>query len=608
MTTSDHETYGATRWNSVRRLFHEARELAPEDRESFLDRHCGDDEVLRREVENMLGADEASTGFLESPVTSSIFGPLEPGRQVGPFRVVAHVGAGNMGEVYRAEREGDFRMSVALKVIHAAKVDQELVWRFRHERQILASLDHPNIARLIDGGTLEDGRPWFALELVDGERIDHYCNRLRLSVPERVKLFRKVCSAVSEAHSLAIVHRDLKPANILVSRDGEPKLLDFGIAKIAEGDPLASDAPTLPALDGGPRDDDDSGSDAMTPLYASPEQAAPSFDPDAESRPIGVRSDVYALGVVLYELLTGHPPYAKTNPWPVVLRSVVEEIPKPPSHIVGTERMRNVRHPKKLTPASVAAERNVKPKTLRRQLMGDLDAILACALEKRPEDRYASVAHLDTDLRAYLEGYPVMPRQSNTFYRVGRLLRRNLLPVVVALAALLFLVTVLGMGWYHEVQILKAQELFAYSVNAHLRQGLSDEISTQDLEDRIDRIGDEAWLANTLEQLGFSLEEQGYLRGAVEFYEESLRMRRRLYGAEHIDVAKALDNLAYVQGLLGRFEVAEKNYKEDLEIRKKIHDEHSMEISRALNNLATLYQNWGGRASREGPTAIGASP
>ncbi len=591
---SEEETYEAARWDTVRRLFHQARELPLSERGRFLEEQCGGDDTLCSEVKRLLDADASSGGFLK-PTARLMFSKLEVGRQVGPFRITGRIGAGNMGEVYRAEREDPFQMSVALKVIDAVKFDEELIWRFQHERQFLARLEHPNIARIIDGGKLDDGRPWFALEYVEGERIDRYCDQRKLTIRERVELFRKVCAAVSEAHGLAIVHRDLKPANILVTSDGEPKLLDFGIAKMVESESVESDALTLSALED-PDSPEDSVllSNPLTPLYASPEQAARILEPTANGHPpIGVRSDVYALGVVLYELLTGHPPYSKTQPWKPVLRSVVKESPAPPSEVVKNERQREGRRPELLTWASVAEERGVRPRQLCRQLAGDLDAIICRALKKKPGNRYLSVAMLDDDLRSHLEGYPVMPRQSNKLYRAGRFLRRNLLPVVAGTAALLILLVYFAMSSRAQRQVLETRE-FLFDLTQIEIEDLSDEVFAQQLREAVADYGDRVWLADNLEELGLDLEARGHLRGALALYQESLAMRQRLLDGGHPDLAVSYNNLAGAQLRLGQFEAAEANYRRDLAIREPHYGSDSVEVSRTLNNLAALYQHWGG--------------
>ena len=595
MSSEDHETYGAAHWDEVRRLFRRARQLPPDTRGDYLQRECSDDDILRREVERMLAADHKAKDFLTSPIRhradEAENGDLALDQRVGPFRISGVIGQGAMGKVYRAEREDHFRMSVALKVIHADKVDDEMLWRFSHERQILAWLDHPNIARLIDGGTLDDGRPWLALQYVDGEPIDTYCDRHRLTVGQRLRLFRKVCSAVDHAHGLAVVHRDLKPANILVNQEGEPKLLDFGIAKIVEGETVSEEATTLVDLAEAARDQDsDYDSNPMTPRYASPEQVRLALREDDEPPPpIGVRSDLYALGVVLYELLTGHPPYSGIHFWKV-LKLVVDESPRPASEVVGSKRELRGARPKKLTPQSVAEERGTTAAVLSHRLKGDLDAILRHALQKQPEDRYASAAELDADLKAHLEGYPVMPRQKSTLYRAGRFLRRNFVATLATAASLMLLASFSWNSW-------RAAEtrriLFDLSQDI-LDEVLADEESVNDelrsiLSDHPDRI----WLADHLEDLGLDLENRGHVIAAQALYSEALAMRQRL-GAPGDALARAYNNLAGAQLALGDFATAEKNYFLDLELREQAYGADSLEISRTLNNLGALYQHWGG--------------
>ena len=468
-----------------------------------------------------------------------------------------------------------------------------MIWRFRHEREILGSLNHPNIAHILDGGTLDDGRPWFALELIQGERIDHYCDRVRLTVRQRVQLMRTVCAAVREAHSLGVVHRDLKPANILVTEDGDPKLLDFGIAKVIDGGPgvtetLTQEAQTMP---GG--EHDDFHSNPLTPLYASPEQAARTLDPDnPEHPPVGVRSDVYSLGVVLYQLLTGHPPYPTVRPVQTLLEAVCATPPMKASEVVADRHVRSQSTDSKPS-GSVAERRGTRPFWLRRQLSGDLDSILSHALKKQPEERYGSIELFDQDLRAYLEGYPIMTRQSNTFYKIGRFLRRNVLWTLAATAAILVLATFLVTRWQAQVELIEMREALFELTTIDI-ETLSHERFAEELQDRVAEYGDEIWLANRLNDLGHDLTNQGHLKEALSMHQEAHRMRRQLLEDSHPDVAISYNNLAGAQLKLGLFTEAEENFSKDLEIRQQAHGPDSLEVSRCLNNMAALYQAWGG--------------
>ncbi len=600
MSSSNDETLEAARWAEVRRLFHRALSLPEPQRKDYLQKECGSDEALLRMVTHMVAADAPAKGFFVSPIPPLFPRGLKPGQEVGSFRIVERIGAGNMGEVYRARRQDDFEMVVALKVVDAAKVSDELVWRFRHERQILASLGHSNIARIIDGGTLDDGRPWFALELVEGKRIDRYCDEKRLSIRERILLFRKVCAAVSAAHGLGIVHRDLKPANILVDDEGEPKLLDFGIAKVVEGEILDDDS-ARHLTGSGSGDGDPYDSNPLTPLYASPEQALPLLDPEGEGHPpIGVGSDVYSLGVVLFQLLTGHVPY-RTGHLTVVLRSVLEDAPRVPSKVVGTTRKKKGNMSGDVTPEAVASARRTEPKRLRRRLAGDLDAIIFRALEKDPKRRYASVAELDSDLRAHLEGYPVMPRQSNRLYRVGRFLRRNPLLILAAVFLLIVAGTYSYMDHQAREQVSKTRDFLHKLVRIDVEKVDYDEFAKsfrgamRDFEEKVRwRKNDWVWLANHLEGLGIDLEHGGHLREARLLYETVLDFRREHFGPRHEDLTAAYSNLAGAQMQLGEFDEAEENYLKEIELREEVFRDVPDRLSRGWNNLAAMYQHQGG--------------
>jgi len=295
------------RWQQVRALLDAAIALPRAERTDYLDKHCADDPDLRREVESLIEShDEAGSVFLNTPAVDLKSAPAAPtriGRRIGVYQIVSEIGHGGMGEVYRAVRaDGQYEKEVAVKLVRGGFDTAAVLERFRHERQILASLDHPNIARLYDGGTTEDGLPYLVMELIEGTPIDEYCEAHGLSTNERLKLFTQVCAAVQYAHQRLVIHRDIKPSNILVTEDGVPKLLDFGIAKIL--DSSAGAETTLVR--------------AMTPEYASPEQV--------RGEPITTATDVYSLGVVLYRLLTGKSPYPETTRTPLELARVICEV------------------------------------------------------------------------------------------------------------------------------------------------------------------------------------------------------------------------------------------------------------------------------------------
>jgi non-specific serine/threonine protein kinase/serine/threonine-protein kinase len=394
----------------VKDLFAAAEGLAKTERGAWLAGECGGDVELRREVEQLLEAGACAEGFLETPPL------LEPGfvgRQVGAWRLVAEVGRGGMGVVYRAVREEEgFRQEAALKLLRSDRGLSGVVSRFEQERRILARLRHPGIATLLDGGRTEDGEPWLAMEYVDGEPLHDYCTEAGLGVRERLQLFREVCGAVAYAHRNLVVHRDLKPSNILVNREGRVKLLDFGIARLLEGETTevgaAETATLLPAL---------------TPEYASPEQV--------KGEAVTTSSDVYSLGVVLFELLTGGRPYKVGRSAEEIVRAVCATEPPRPSALLETESSKGESPTRPLgAPAGVTAG----------ELEGDLDTIVLKALRKEPERRYASVTDLEDDVRRHLEGLPVRARPDTVRYRAGKFVSRHRGATVAGLVAVASLV------------------------------------------------------------------------------------------------------------------------------------------------------------------------
>ena len=388
----------------LERLFQQAMDVDPAEQFAFLRKSCEGDERLRIRVQALLDAlEKADAGkvwnrtALDTVVESSLDTDL------GRYRLQECVGAGGMGAVYKAVRADDeFSKLVAVKLVLIP--DETLVVRFRRERQMLASLEHPNIARLLDGGTSSDGAPFLVMEYVDGVPIDRYLATNHLSILDTLALFRKVCSAVSYAHRNLIVHRDLKPANILVDRSGEPKLLDFGIAKLMDG---TSDRTKTAFL-------------AMTPEYASPEQI--------RGQAITTASDVYSLGVVLYEVLTGSRPYRPTQSALDLAEAITKQ-----------------------QPATLS--------TSQKRFDAELENIVQMALRKEPERRYASVDLLSEDVHSYMTGLPVLAHRDTVFYRTGKFVRRHAAGVAAgALLLLTLLAGIAGTAWQaHIARIERAR-------------------------------------------------------------------------------------------------------------------------------------------------------
>lgn len=415
-------------WLRVKEVLALALEEPLERRSALLETACAGDRTLRAEVESLLEAAAAGT-FIEPPDACCLetAGDRDPhlGRQIGPYAIERCIGRGGMGDVYLARRaDHEFEHSVALKTIRRGMDSDVVVRRFRHERQILASLNHPNIARLFDGGTTPEGLPYFVMEYVAGTPIDRYADDHGLTTAARLNLCLGVLDAVQHAHDRNIVHRDLKPGNVLITSDGQPRLLDFGIAKIL--DASADGDSTLTSL-----------ARPMTPHYASPEQM--------RGEPISAATDVYALGLLLYELLTGHRAFQLARQTPEEMaRRVCEEEPARPSTAVGrTETVvRSDGTTITATPRSVSEVRDGSPEALRRRLAGPLDAIVMKALRKAPSLRYPTVAALADDIRCWLERRPVSAGRDALRYRARRMLGRH--RAALGVAALLLVIAALA--------------------------------------------------------------------------------------------------------------------------------------------------------------------
>jgi len=400
----------------VAEIVDQALELSPEQRAKLIVDLCDDDVDLRREVESRLGVDEKATDFTEKPgsvIVAKRFvdlaDELTAGERLGDYKIISLIGEGGMGEVYLA-RDTSLGREVAIKLLKLGLGTGDIIRRFHQEERILAGLIHPNIAQLYGGDVTSKGLPYFAMEYVEGARLDDYCRDHRLSIAERLKLFRKICSAVSYAHHRLVIHRDLKPANIRVTVEGEPKLLDFGIAKLL--DPTISEIEETMTF-----------AAVMTPDFASPEQV--------RGETMTTASDVYSLGVVLYELLTGQKPYRIDNRTPTAIaRAIVEQEPTKPSTAI----------------AKISGPRSEirNPKLLR----GDLDNIVLMAMRKEPGRRYASVGQFSEDIRRHLEGRPVIARKDTLGYRTSKFVARNKIAVAATVLIILSLIGgIATTGW-----------------------------------------------------------------------------------------------------------------------------------------------------------------
>jgi serine/threonine protein kinase/tetratricopeptide (TPR) repeat protein len=423
--TSQKASMNPERWRKLKDVFGDALERTGEERDSFLAQACAGDAALRAEVESLLVSHESAGGFLDECVLRPLpdefgqgaEGSPQPARaRIGPYELLREIGHGGMGRVFLAVRvDEEYRKEVAIKLIRRGMDSEFVVSRFRNERQILAALVHPNIASLLDGGTTDDGLPYFVMEYVEGEPIDRYCDAHRLSTARRLELFLQVCSAVRYAHQNLVVHRDLKPGNILVSGGGVPKLLDFGVAKLLDPTEVSPEQ-TSPQFR------------FVTPAFASPEHIL--------GGPITTASDVYSLGALLYLLLTGHRAYeTATGSFEELSRAACEREPSRPSTVV-LKALRGEPADRCLTPEALSAARDATPKRLKRHLSGDLDAIVLKAMRKEPERRYSSVEQLSEDIQRHLAGLPITARPG-TAYQLGKFVSRHRLGVAAGVLVLL---------------------------------------------------------------------------------------------------------------------------------------------------------------------------
>ena len=546
----------------IKDIYRRALELTNPEREEMLQRVCGGDEELRHEVEVLLSESMDTNPYLNTEAIvagapkfdlTDKPGP-QVGERIGPYRLVGELGRGGMGTVFLADRDDEhFQKRVAVKIVKRGMDTVEILSRFRHERQILASLEHPNIAQLLDGGTTADGLPYFVMEHIEGQPIDKYCTAHKLSMTEKLQLFRTVCASVHYAHQNLVIHRDLKPANILVTNEGAVKLLDFGIAKILN--PEGFPETILPTR---------TWDRPMTPAYASPEQA--------KGQLITTASDVYSLGVVLYELLTGQRPYRVEGYAPHEIAKVVcETEPEKPSTAVVHVVTRNAGGIP-TNPGEIDGEK------LRRQLKGDLDNIVLMALRKEPNRRYLSAEQFSEDIRRHLEGRPVIARQDTIGYRVGKFVRRNKVAVVAAslIAASLVGGIVMTLGQariaerrFNDVRKLANAVLFKYHDAVQNLPGSTSvrEMMVKDALEYLDNLSSEAGSDRSLQrELASAYEKIGSVQGhpfhanlgdrngALQSYRKSLAMRQALVAAEPSNTQNQNDlamSHIYVGDMLG---------------------------------------------------------
>jgi non-specific serine/threonine protein kinase/serine/threonine-protein kinase len=521
----------ATRWRQLKTILEKALETAPGARSEYLLQACGSDADLRREVEDLLEFEEPETNLLEKSAFSILtedapftISKSFVGKQIGKYKIIAELGAGGMGAVFLAERaDGTFRQKVALKLIRRAIFSDFILRRFVNERQILASLDHPNIAHLVDGGTTEDDLPYFVMEYVRGENIIDFAKNRNLSTEERLDLFRKICAAVSFAHQNLVVHRDLKPSNILVTKDGTPKLLDFGIAKLLKTE-NNNETATQHFV--------------FTPEYASPEQI--------RGENLTTATDIYSLGVILYELLTETRPFAFDG-----------------KNLAGV-----IKAATQAAPVRPSSANNQRSKIKgQKSLRGDLDTIILKALKKEPERRYSSVEQFAEDIRRHLKGLPVLARNDTLRYRTQKFIRRNPLVVSALLIALTALVSgIFAVGYQARIanlehakaerrfnDVRRLANSFIFEVNEKMEESpiRARELMVERAVEYLDNLAAEAEddaelqaeLASAYEKIGDVQNERfssgtGNTTAALENHRKALQIRERL-------VSMAPENLQF---------------------------------------------------------------
>jgi len=592
------------RWQHVQDLFHHALDLAPEERTAFLNKAC-DDPTLHADVEALLAADSAPPSIFETArqqtqtlhTEDEVSGltqdapPTRVGHRIGPYRLVREIGRGGMGTVYLARRT-DLDNDVAIKLVRGGLAAPETVARFLRERRVLARLKHPNIAQLLDAGMTEEQTPYFVMEYIEGVSITKYCDERRLTITQRLALFQRVCQAVHYAHQNLVIHRDLKPANILVTSDGQVKLLDFGIAKLVEED---NDEAGLTRT----------GMRVMTPEYAAPEQV--------RGEAATMATDAYALGVLLYELMTGHRPYGlRGRSLGEIERIICEEEPVRPSAAARRYADYVDGEDSGEAPSSEAirAVRTRNSDRLRRRLRGDLDVICLKALSKEPARRYASAEALWEDIARHLSGLPVVARASTVRYRTRKFIQRHRMgvlvtAVLVAAAAVLVGVFILRLAEERDVARTEAEK--AEQVSSFLMglfeatdpsEALGDTLTAYQLLERgvarVEALAEEPVVqAQMLDVVGRVFQSLGRYERAQPLLEQALVLRQRVLGQEHPDVAESLHSLAVLFRQTGDYDAAEPLHREALTLRRKLLGEEHPDLAQSLNDLAVLLRNKG---------------
>jgi len=585
------------RWSRVEELFAHAVQLEADERTAYVESACGGDDQLCDYVLNLLQTDPEIEATIERTIVSTVRHAFDEGvsqadqmkgQMIGPYRVERLLGSGGMGLVYLAERaDQQFDQQVAIKLGRHRLIDPQTELRLRHERQFLADLDHPNIARLLDGGTTEDGVPYLVMEYIDGVRIDTYCDVNQLSVAERLRLFQTICAAVHYAHQNLIIHRDIKATNILVTAEGTPKLLDFGIAKLSDAEGAATDGLTR------------EGAVIMTPANGAPEQIV--------GQTITTATDVYGLGLLLYDLLSGLRAYETEGSTPSeIARVICEDERISPS--------RQLAHRKRLAEngndaialqqmVEIAADRGTSAERLQRRLRGDLDTIVLNTLRKVPSRRYRSASALADDIGLHLKSMPIIARADSWRYRTGKFLRRHVAAVSAAALVVAMLATFTVLLSVQNRNIVKerntAREVIQFLEDIFMAHDPSrargaDITAAEILAEGADRIrknlGDrpeiQSSLMGTIGRVYYNL---GEYQPSKEMLEQALQLRLETDGESHPNVAAARNDLAEVLIRRAEYQRATELLQQSLAVNQLSNDGTSPEVATNLFNLANVY-------------------